>query len=59
VEIAAVSSAAATPPPTPRPTAVEESDTFSPDHDALAQAMGLKAAADAGVPFCEECAKLR
>ena len=47
--------AVATPPP--RPAAVEETDTFPVTHDAAAQAQALKAAAQAGVPFCEECAR--
>jgi len=46
-------------PHTPRPTVIEELDTFAPTHDAAAQANALKAAALAGVPFCEECEKAR
>ncbi len=51
------SSAPAAPPPTPRPAQIEELDTFPLTHDALAQAKALKEAAQAGVPFCEECAR--
>lgn len=43
--------------PTPRPTQIEEHDMFSPSHDASAQAAALRDAAQAGVPFCEECQK--
>jgi hypothetical protein len=32
-----------------------EGPTFDPDHDAAAQANALVAAAQSGVPFCEEC----
>jgi len=49
--------ASAAPPPPPRPVVMEETDTFSPAHDALAQANALKEAAQSGVPFCEECAR--
>lgn len=57
LEYAAGSSAPPPPPPTPRPTQIEERDTFPPTHDAAAQANALKGAAQAGVPFCEECAR--
>ena len=53
------SSAAAAPRPSPRPTVLEELDTFPLNHDAPAQANALKEAAQAGVPFCEECQKAR
>lgn len=42
-----------TPPPGPEP----EASTFEADHDAAAQADVLRAAAEEGVPFCEECAQ--
>ena len=57
LEYASSSSAPPPPPPTPRPTQIEELDTFPPTHDAAAQANALKVAAQAGVPFCEECAR--
>ena len=36
-----------------------EGPTFDPDHDAGAQANALVAAAQSGVPFCEECERAR
>ena len=53
------SAAPSVPAPPPRQIVVEELDTFPPTHDAAAQANALKAAAQAGVPFCEECEKAR
>jgi hypothetical protein len=43
--------------PAPSKKVEEEANTFGPDHDAAAQADALRAAAEAGVPFCEECAR--
>lgn len=57
LETARASGAPAVATPPPRPAAVEEVDTFPVEHDASAQAQALKAAAEAGVPFCEECAR--
>jgi hypothetical protein len=47
-----------TPPPAaaPPPPAPVES-TLGPNNDPVAQAQALKAAAENGVPFCEECQK--
>ena len=39
------------------PKPAEDGPTFSSGHDPASQAGALKAAAEAGVPFCEECAK--
>jgi len=36
---------------------IEESNTFDSDHDGVAQAAALRAAAADGVPFCAECAR--
>lgn len=38
-----------------QPAAVEEASTFPSNIDAAAIAAGLQAAAEIGVPFCEEC----
>jgi hypothetical protein len=37
------------------PTDIVEASTFSPDHEAAAQANTMIAAAESGVPFCEVC----
>jgi hypothetical protein len=46
-------------PPSPRAEREREADppTFVPHHDAAMQAQALIAAAQNGVPFCEECAR--
>jgi len=36
---------------------IEESNTFDSDHDGVAQAAALRAAAANGVPFCAECSR--
>lgn len=59
LETASSSAAPPTPPPQARTVVVEEADTFAPTHNPLAQAKALKEAAQAGVPFCEECQKAR
>ncbi len=46
-------------PPPPPPPVRPDSPTFPPRHDAAAQAGALVEAAQSGVPFCEECEKLR
>jgi hypothetical protein len=43
--------------PPPSSTPSPQYSTFQPDLDAAAVAQGLKSAAQAGVPFCEECRK--
>jgi hypothetical protein len=44
--------------PSREPQAQEpDPNTFGGDHDAAAQAAALSAAAQSGVPFCEECAR--
>ncbi len=45
-------------PPSERkePEIIEETNTFEPDHDGVAQAAVLRQAAAVGVPFCAECA---
>jgi hypothetical protein len=49
-------SAAASPAPSREPAADEpEPNTFEASHDGAAQAAALIAAAETGVPFCEEC----
>jgi hypothetical protein len=50
----------APPPPAQRPIADRDEpdpNTFDSDHNAAEQAEALSAAAEDGVPFCEECAK--
>jgi hypothetical protein len=42
--------------PAPKPPA-EDKPTFAPNNDAKVQAHVLVAAAQRGVPFCEECAR--
>jgi hypothetical protein len=37
----------------------QETDTFGAGHDGAQQAAALRAAAEAGVPFCEECERAR
>lgn len=59
LETPSSSAAPPAPPPKPRTVIVEEADTFAPTHSPVAQAKALKEAAQAGVPFCEECLKLR
>ena len=46
-------------PPPPAPPAPSEDATFSPNLDAMAMAKVLRDAAQAGMPFCEECEKAR
>lgn len=46
-------------PPPPAPPAPSEDATFTPNLDAAALAKVLRDAAQAGVPFCEECEKAR
>jgi hypothetical protein len=52
-------SEAPAPPPqrASEPEPEEEAPTFAAEHDGQAQAATLVAAASAGVPFCEECAR--
>lgn len=52
-------SAVAEAPPAERkePEIIEETNTFDSDHDGVAQAAALRAAAANGVPFCAECAR--
>lgn len=57
LEINAGSTASAAAPPPPRSKVTEEIDTFPAGHDPAGQAKALKEAAQAGVPFCEECQK--
>lgn len=46
------------PPPAPKETEiVEETNSFDSEHDGVAQAAVLRAAALIGVPFCAECAR--
>lgn len=48
-----------TAPPPPVAQADSDNSTFPTNHDATAQTLALVEAAQSGVPFCEECAKLR
>ncbi|MCY2987102.1 MAG: hypothetical protein NTY19_04440, partial [Planctomycetota bacterium] len=48
-----------TAPPPPVAQADSDNSTFPSNHDATAQTLALVEAAQSGVPFCEECAKLR
>lgn len=43
--------------PQSRPEEEPEGETFAGDHDGATQAGALRAAAESGVPFCEECAR--
>lgn len=61
-----IAEAAPAPPPPPAPRRMATAappapayTTFPPDFDALAVAESLRAAAQDGVPFCEECMKAR
>lgn len=48
---------AAAPPPQARERQEPDPPTFGPLHDGAGQSQGLLAAAESGVPFCEECAR--
>jgi len=56
-KVSATAVAEAPPPPAKSPEIVDETNTFDPDHDGVAQAAVLRAAALHGIPFCAECAR--
>jgi hypothetical protein len=57
LKIAAAAVVQPPPPAVKEPEIVEETNTFDSDHDGVAQAAVLRAAALNGVPFCAECAR--
>ncbi len=59
LSLKATTAAVAEAPPSERkePEIIEDTNTFEPDHDGVAQAAALRAAAANGVPFCAECAR--